>query len=190
MILPSVMDRSRFTMRIEVVLPHPEGPMNTQISPSWTVRSSPLTAAKPSGKRLTTFWNSITRTPFASALHLLDAGRGEQTLDGAESRVQHERQADRRNGAEQNLVDGRVDDALNHEVAEPAGADDGGDGPDADEGDAGVPHAGHDDGEGERKLDLHEALRRGHAHAATRIDDGVVDVVQAGVGVADERQQR
>src|SRR6056297_2785030 len=152
MILPSVMERRRFTMRIEVVLPHPEGPMNTQISPSWTVRSSPLTAAKPSGKRLTTFWNSITRTPFASALHLLDAGRRQKALDGAESCVEHQRQADRRDGAEQNLVDGRVDDALDDEVAEPARADDGRDGPDADEGHAGVPHAGHDHGEGEGKL--------------------------------------
>ena len=41
---PSVISTMRLTIRIAVVLPQPDGPTKTQISPAWTSRSSSFTA--------------------------------------------------------------------------------------------------------------------------------------------------
>ncbi len=42
---PEVMSIMRLTIRIAVVLPQPEGPTNTQISPAGTFSDRPSTAA-------------------------------------------------------------------------------------------------------------------------------------------------
>ncbi len=57
---PSVIEISRLTIFSAVVLPHPEGPIRTQISPGGTVKLSFSTAAcsRP-GYRLTTSSNAI-----------------------------------------------------------------------------------------------------------------------------------
>src|SRR4051812_29239147 len=51
---PEVGSTSRLTMRIVVVLPHPDGPTSTAISPAGTSSESSSTATVPSGYRLAT----------------------------------------------------------------------------------------------------------------------------------------
>src|SRR3954462_820361 len=51
---PEVGSPSRLTMRIVVVLPHPDGPTSTAISPTGTSSESSSTATVPSGERLAT----------------------------------------------------------------------------------------------------------------------------------------
>src|SRR2546423_571544 len=56
---PSVMSIMRLTIRMAVVLPHPEGPTRTQISPAGTVRDRWSTALRSApGYRLTASRNS------------------------------------------------------------------------------------------------------------------------------------
>ena len=64
-IVPLVGSTMRLIIRSDVVLPQPEGPTNTVMPPSSTVRSSASTATVPSGNRLVTPRNSIIReTPW------------------------------------------------------------------------------------------------------------------------------
>ena len=90
-------------------------------------------------------------------------------------------------GEDEAVVDGGY--AAEDEFAEAAGADGGGDSGDSYAGDGGGAEAGEDNGGGEGKLDLAQALGRGHAECVGYVDEGGVDGADTGVGVAQDGQQ-
>ncbi len=54
----------------------------------------------------------------------------------------------------------------------------------------GNSHAGDDHAQRQREFHLPQQLAVGHAHAASGFDHGAINAFDAGVGVANERQQR
>src|SRR5580658_7125132 len=95
LIVPDVTSSRPATMRSAVVLPQPDGPTSTRISPSPTARSREFTATVPSANRLVTESSSIRDT---LALSLLSHAKGQ-----APDQVPLEDQVhdDRREGADQ-----------------------------------------------------------------------------------------
>src|SRR4051794_37430747 len=84
---PDVGSTNRLTIRIEVVLPHPDGPTKTAISPGGTSSESSSTATVPSGYRLATRSSRI----IGSVVSIADASMspGGHELARVDGKVDH-----------------------------------------------------------------------------------------------------
>src|ERR1043166_8429393 len=114
----------------------------------------------------------------------------EAVLDGAEKKIGRERQERRRNGAGQDqriVVHPKTAEDI---AAEAAGVDRRRDRRGADRDHRRDANARNDNAEGQRHLDLQEQLPVGHAESPARLADRRIDAVDAGEGVADDRQER
>ena len=121
---------------------------------------------------------------------LLEARRGDQPLQSEQREIgDHRQHADGQRAGDQLPRIGLADSA-GDEGAEAAGADIGGDRRHADVHHHRDAHARHDHRHGDRQFDLAQALQPGQPHAARRLAQRRIDVVDGGVRVADDRKLR
>src|SRR6056297_394380 len=152
MIRPPVGSMMRLIIFIVVVLPQPDGPTSTTISPRGMSIDTRSTAGFSwPGKRLVSSWSWIIRS-------VTDASWDGQTADGEVQKVEEHRQHDDDDGsAEQGLEGSRRRDAADAGedlVAEAGASDQRGDGCDADGEQCGDADPGEDHGPRVGEFDL------------------------------------
>ena len=155
-------------IRNVVDLPQPDEPSKTQNSPAGIVsdRSSTTGAA-------------VIALGHVVELDHRGARRGSSGGQALQHEISGQRQKDRRQSAEQHQIERVLAEPLEHEGAEPAGADQRGDDgePDRLHGDDAQPSEQYR--QRERHFDLPEDLPRRQPHPARGVDDGAVDAGDA-----------